>query len=100
MDDSAPVTIVQGLRIDPQTGQADVDPDLSETLLDLAEVLEEHVRLPVDVEHVVAAVVLAARKGSFGPETQLDPSNSVQRNVLAEQVQTIFVKYDGQVGQE
>ena len=51
--------IVPGLSVST-TGQATVDPSIADVLFDLAIKLEETTTLPVDVQHVVAALVLSA----------------------------------------
>jgi len=56
--------IVPGISVF-SSGQATVDPSLAEVLFDLALQLEGPTDLPVDVEHVVAAIVFAARKGEL-----------------------------------
>ena len=48
--------IVPGIFVS-SSGQATVDPSLADVLFDLAIKLEEPTNLPVDVEHVLAAVV-------------------------------------------
>ncbi len=54
--------IVPGIFIS-SSGQATVDPSLANVLFDLAIKLEEPTNLPVDVEHVLAAIVLARALG-------------------------------------
>lgn len=70
--------IVPGLSVST-TGQATVDPSIADVLFDLAIKLEETTTLPVDVQHVVAALVLPARNGELDPTTPLsseDPFHS------------------------
>jgi PIN domain nuclease of toxin-antitoxin system len=93
-------TIVVGLSLDPRSGQANVDPALTETLLDLAEALGDLTGLPVDIEHVVAAVALAARDEQLSPDTRLSAEDTAQRAILLTRVRQIFHQYDGQVGAE
>ena len=64
MNESGDQQIVPGISV-TASGQATVDPFVAEVLLDLAIKLEEPTNLPVDVEHVLAAIVLAARGGEF-----------------------------------
>lgn len=70
MNDSGDQQIVPGISVTP-SGQATVDPALTEVLFDLAIKLEEPTNLPVDVEHVLAAIVLAARNGELDPNSPL-----------------------------
>ena len=56
MNNSHDQQIVPGLSVST-TGQATVDGSIADVLFDLAIKLEETTRLPVDVQHVVAALV-------------------------------------------
>ncbi len=58
--------VVPGISISP-SGQATVDSSLANVLFDLAIKLEEPTQLPVDVEHILAAIVMAARQGELDP---------------------------------
>ncbi|MEK6237090.1 MAG: hypothetical protein N2C14_20465, partial [Planctomycetales bacterium] len=62
--------IVPGISISA-SGQATVDPSLTDVLFDLALKLEGPTSLPVDIQHVLAAIVLAARKGELDPDTPI-----------------------------
>ncbi len=62
--------IVPGISVS-SSGQASVDPSLADVLFDLALQLEGPTDLPVDVEHVLAAIVLAARNGELAPDKPL-----------------------------
>ena len=75
-----------------------VDPSLADVLFDLAIKLEEPTNLPVDVEHVLAAIVLAARKGEIDPNTPLSSDDPALAKILAGHVKTVFADYDGNVG--
>ncbi|MCH7988044.1 MAG: hypothetical protein IID46_02715 [Planctomycetes bacterium] len=89
--------IVPGISV-TSSGQATVDPSLADVLFDLAIKLEEPTNLPVDVEHVLAAIVLAARKGELDPNTLLSSDDPALITVLIEHVKTVFADYDGKVG--
>ena len=91
--------IVPGISIS-SSGQATVDPSLSDVLFDLAIKLEEPTNFPVDVEHVLAAIVLAARKGEIDPNTPLSSDDPALVEVLTSHVETVFSKYDGKVGMD
>ena len=91
--------IVPGISVTP-SGQATVDPSLADMLFDLAIMLEEPTNLPVDVEHVLAAIVLAARKGELDPNTPLSSDDPALAEVLASHVKTVFADYGGNVGMD
>jgi hypothetical protein len=91
--------IVPGIVVDSK-GQATVDAALAEVLFDLAIQLEEPTELPVDVQHVVAAVILAAREGVLGPNTPLASDDPALLDVLVGYVKKVFSIYDGKVGQD
>ena len=91
--------IVPGISIS-SSGQATVDPSLADVLFDLAIKLEEPTNLPVDVEHVLAAIVLAARKGELDPNTPLSSDDPALAKVLAGHVKTVFADYGGKLGMD
>ena len=67
-------------------------------LFDLAIKLEEPTNLPVDVEHVLAAIVLAARTGELSPKTPLSSDDPALVEVLMGHVKTVFEQFGGKVG--
>ena len=89
--------IVPGISV-TSLGQATVDPALADVLFDLAIKLEKPTNLPVDVEHVLAAIVLAVRKGELDPNTPLSSDDPALAEVLAGHVRTVFADYHGKVG--
>ena len=91
--------IVPGLSVST-TGQATVDPSIADVLFDLAIKLEELTTLPVDVQHVVAALVLSARNGELDPRTPLSFDDPVLAAVLAVQLKIVFAVYGGNVGRD
>ena len=99
MDDLGDQQIIPGISVSPK-GQATVDPVLADVLFDLAIQLEEITELPVDVQHVLAAIVMAARDGQLNQKTRLSSSDLVLRNLLTDHVRAIFTKYDGEVGRD
>ena len=99
MDNSDDQQIVPGISIS-SSGQATVDPTLADVLFDLAIMLEEPTNLPVDVEHVLAAIVLAARTGELDPNTPLSSDDPVLAEVLMGHVKTVFADYGGKVGMD
>ena len=97
MDNSDDQQIVPGISIS-SSGQATVDPTLADVRFDLAIMREEPTNLPVDGEHVLAAIVLAARKGELDSNTPLSSDDPALAEVLAAHVKTVFADYGGKVG--
>jgi hypothetical protein len=73
---------------------------LADLLFDLAIKLEKPTILPVDVEHVLAAIVLAARNGEIDPNTPLSSDDPALVAILVEHVKTVFADFDGKVGRD
>ncbi len=88
--------VVPGISISP-SGQATVDSSLANVLFDLAIKLEEPTQLPVDVEHILADIVMAARQGELDPNTRLSSEDPALATVLIYHVKTVFAEYDGKV---
>ena len=97
MNNSDERQIVPGISISP-SGQATVDPALADVLFDLAVKLEEPTNHPVDVQHVLAAVVLAVRNGNLGPCTRLSAEDMMLVEVLTPHVKSVFDEFDGRLG--
>ncbi len=91
--------IVPGITIS-ESGEATVDPLLADTLFDLAVQLEEPTKLPVDVEHVLAAVVLAVRSGELDSKKILTSEDPLVISILTRHVKTVFADFNGNVGAE
>ena len=91
--------IVPGISV-TSSGQATVDPALAQVLFDLALKLEGPTRLPVDVEHVLAAIVLAARNGQLPSDQALSSEDPALVETLVGHVKMIFETYGGSVGDE
>ena len=91
--------IVPGLSVDP-LGLATVDPSLQDVLFDLALALEQPTNLPVDMEHVVAALVLASRNGELDCESPLCAGDDSVVQLLVPHVKSVFALYGGRVGEE
>ena len=88
-----------GILISP-SGQATVDSSLEKVLFDLNMKLEEPTQLSDDVEHILAAIVMAARQGELGPNTRLSSECLALAAVLINHVKTVFAEYDGKVGMD
>lgn len=91
--------IVPGISVSA-SGQATVDPAMAKVLFDLAIELEGPTNLPVDVEHVLAAIVLAARQGELASNTRLTSNNPALVEVLARHVKAVFEQFGGNVGMD
>ena len=91
--------IVPGISISA-SGQATVDPSLTDVLFDLAIKLEGPTNHPVDVQHVLAAIVLASRNGELNSDTQLSSDDQALAVMLTRHVNTVFEQYDGRVGMD
>lgn len=91
--------IVPGIFVTSK-GQATVDPSLQEVLFDLALKLEEPLDLPVDVQHVLAAIVLAARSGELDSCSPLAADDPRLVTVLSSHVRRIFSEFGGKVGKD
>ncbi|MEM1070876.1 MAG: hypothetical protein AAGG48_06090 [Planctomycetota bacterium] len=91
--------IVPGITV-TASGQATVDPTMVKILIDLALELEEPTQLPVDVEHVLAAIVLAARSGDLDENMQLASDDPGLIKTLVVYVKTIFTDFGGNVGSD
>ena len=99
MDNTSEYQIVPGISV-TSSGQATVDPTLTEVLFDLAIKLEEPTNLPVDVEHVLAAVVLAGRTGELDAKTPLSSEDPALVEVLVGHVKNVFERFGGKVGRD
>jgi hypothetical protein len=91
--------IVPGISVS-SSGQASVDPSLANVLFDLALQLEGPTDLPVDVEHVLAAIVLESRSGELSPDKPLRSNDPALTGILEAHVKTIFADYGGKVGMD
>ena len=91
--------VVPGISISV-SGQATVDPSLADVLFDLALKLEEPTNHPVDVQHVLAAIVLAARNGELDSGIKLSSDDQALVAVLTPHVKSVFANYGGEVGRE
>ena len=91
--------VVPGISISA-AGQATVDQSMTEVLFELALQLEGPTGHPVDVQHVLAAIVMAARRGALDPATRLSADDPSLLLVLVPHVKTVFAQYGGVVGQD
>jgi hypothetical protein len=97
VNDNPEQHIVPGISISA-TGEATIAPAMADVLFDLALSLESPTGFPVDVEHVLAAILLAARHGEIDPQTEFTPDDPATVEILIKRVKSIFEDYDGAVG--
>ena len=91
--------VVPGISISA-AGQATVDQSMTEVLFDLALKLEGPTGQPVDVQHVLAAIVIAARRGELDAEVRISADDQALVLVLTPHIETVFGQYGGVVGQD
>ncbi|MGB7344573.1 MAG: hypothetical protein WBD20_10190 [Pirellulaceae bacterium] len=92
-----PTQIVPGIIVDAK-GQATVDASMHDVLFDLALALEEPTDLPVDMQHVVAALMLASRDGQVNAAESIRSDEVDLIAVLIPHVKTVFKMFGGQLG--
>ncbi len=81
--------IVPGISVN-SAGQIRIDPAVRNVLVDLAIDLESATKLPVNIEHVVAAIRLAVRKSKLEPNQALTADDPALVDILVPHVQTAF----------
>ena len=96
-DDLLP--IIHGIQM-TRGGQVFIDPKLEDLLCELAIDLQGPEELPVDVEHVVAALILASRKREIPNDYALHPRDRTLRKLLWPHVKMIFQRYGGEICEE
>lgn len=77
--------------------EATVDPELHDLLFSLAEKLESETDLPVDVQHVLAAIVMLSKQGELDPAKKLTVDDSSLISRLKHLVHVLFDTYGGEV---
>lgn len=91
--------ILPGICIN-SAGEATISKEMGDVLFELAVELEEPARFPVDVEHVLAAIVLAVRWGELDREQSIDGADSELLMKLLPHVKTVFRDFGGVVGED
>jgi hypothetical protein len=91
--------IVPGLSIS-LSGQATIDRSLNNVLFDLALQLEEPTNRPVDVQHVVAAIVFASESGQINADLTPSAADPKLIEILTPYVKMIFDRYGGEVSND
>ena len=91
--------IVEGVSIDRQ-GSVRVAEGMQQDLCELAISLQEITTHPVDVEHVLAAVVMAVRDGKLERASTLTNESQEINAVIARYVNILFARHGGKVTPE
>ena len=91
--------IIPGISVN-SSGQATIDSSISDVLFDLAINLEELTSLPVDIEHVVAAIVLAVRNNKIDTNSGISADDPALIDTLAVYVKSVFALYGGKVASD
>ena len=91
--------IAPGIYLD-DTGHVSVDAEVGRALFDLAIELEDATPHPVDVQHVLAAIVLAERDGLVNEQTQVSRENPSLQEIVCQYLPLVFTQYGDQLGAE
>jgi hypothetical protein len=92
-------TIVPGVELSAD-GQASVNSKMGRHLIALAIDLESYTSHPVDVQHVLAAIIRAADKGDLVAGEPLPHPDSTWMQMLASHVESIFQQTGGRVSKD
>ena len=95
----SPEQIVAGVTIDRQ-GMVSVEEGFQQELCDVALALQECTPHAVDVEHVLAAVVMAVRDGKLPRNSALKKADGEQNRILSRYVHVLFERYAGEINGE
>lgn len=95
----SPEQIVVGVTIDRQ-GVVSVEEGFQQTLCDVALAIQECTPHAVDVEHVLAALVMAVRDGKLLRNSELKSSDGEQNSILSRYVNVLFERYAGEINGE
>ena len=96
MSEDPLLQVVPGVHISP-AGEVTTSPELHDVLCDLALGLEDDCDLPVDMEHVLAALVMAVNSGQIAESRELSSSDAELRSLLVPHIRMIFEEFDGQI---
>jgi len=94
-----PIQIVPGITVDV-AGQASVDSSMQGVLFDLALNLEEPTDLPVDMQHVVAALILAGRDGVIDAQESVSATDTDLVATLVPYIKSVFDVYGERLGSD
>lgn len=91
--------VVPGITISSKN-EATVAPELSDVLFDLALKLESSTGLAVDVQHVLAAIVMASQTGELNSQQSLSDGPDKLLPLLEKYTRIVFANFGGKVGQD
>ncbi len=91
--------ILPGIRLD-DAGRASVDASMGRQLISLAIELEPYTTRPVDVQHVLAAIIMAVGNGEFDGEESLRRAEPLLLRLLASHIETIYQCTGGRVSED
>jgi len=91
--------IVPGVELN-DAGQASVDKAAGRQLISLALDLESYTSRPADVQHVLAAIILAINSGELVAGEPLPKPDPTWMRMLASHVESIFQETGGRVSEE
>lgn len=80
-----------------ESGEVSVDGPAGRALFDLALALEDATPYPVDVQHVLAAIVLAERDSLVDAETRLTSDDPALTGIIRDYLPIVFQEYDDQL---
>lgn len=99
MTDPTAWQIIPGIMLD-ESGRAAVDGPMGKRLIELAIQLEPYTPHPVDVQHVLAAIIIAARQGELAAAEPLPPTDAPFCHLLARHIDALFARHGGRVAPE
>ncbi len=91
--------IIPGISLDA-SGLATVDGPTGKLLIELAFELESHTHHPVDVQHVLAAIILAVQRGELAPGQPFPPTDMQLCGLLVRHLEELFARHGGRVARE
>jgi len=91
--------IVPGIRLD-DFGQATINSAMGKRLISLALELEAYTSTAVDVQHVLAAIIIATNDGNLESDLALPDSEPELLRLLAKHVESVFAKTGGKVSRD
>lgn len=89
--------ILPGITLDSR-GEAHVAPELSNVLFDLAVAVDDRSRHPVDVEHVLAALVVLAKQRKLASDQFIRADDEQLIAWVMAITQQLFEQFDGRLG--
>ncbi len=87
--------IAVGIRLN-ESGEVSVDGPAGRALFDLAIALEDATPHPLDVQHVLAAIVLAERDALVDASTRLAAEDLALQRIICDYLPLVFTQYDDQ----